>query len=180
MTRFIAFLRAVNVGGRIVKMEQLRAWFVRMGYRNVETFIASGNVIFESASPDETTVRWKIEEFLGAAMGGEFPVFLRTTAELAAVARHPAFTAAELAGATALNVAFLDGPLGGAADKALERWQSETDVLRVHGRELYWLCRVKQSDSKFSNAALERAIRARSTIRTLGTVQKISAKYPAA
>ena len=180
MTRFIAFLRAVNVGGRIVKMEQLRAWFVRMGYRNVETFIASGNVIFDSQSPDETTVRWKIEEFLGAAMGGEFPVFLRTTAELAAVTRYPAFTVAELTGAEALNVAFLDGPLGGAADKGLERWQSENDVLRVYGRELYWLCRTKQSDSKFSNAALERAIRARSTIRTLGTVQKIAAKYPAA
>ena len=42
MTRFIAFLRAVNVGGRIVKMEQLRTWFVRMGYSGVETFIASG------------------------------------------------------------------------------------------------------------------------------------------
>ena len=179
MTRFIAFLRAVNVGGRVVKMEQLRAWFVRMGFTNAETFIASGNVIFDSRSPDETTTRRKIEEFLSNAFGQESHVFLRTPAEVAAVARHQAFTASELDGAVAFNVAFLDGPLGEAADRALARWRGDLDVLRVHGRELYWLCRVPQSDSKFSNAALERAIKARATIRTLGTVTKLAAKYPA-
>ena len=178
MTRYIAFLRAVNVGGRVVKMEQLRAWFVRMGFTNAETFIASGNVIFDSRSPDETTTRRKIEEFLSNAFGQEMHVFLRTPAEVAAVARYQAFTASELDGAVAFNVAFLDGPLGEAAHKALERWQTETDVLRVHGRELYWLCRQMQSDSKFSNAVLERAIKARATIRTLGTVTKLAAKYP--
>jgi len=47
MTRYVALLRAINVGGRTVKMDVLRKHFARMGFANVETFIASGNVIFE-------------------------------------------------------------------------------------------------------------------------------------
>ena len=84
----------------------------------------------------------------------------------------------KLMGAAALNVAFLEGPLDAGATGALGRWQSETDVLRVLGRELYWLCRERQSDSKFSNAVLERAIKRRATIRTLSTLTKLAAKYP--
>ena len=48
MTRCVAFLRAVNVGGRTVKMEALRAAFEALGFEPVQTFIASGNVIFET------------------------------------------------------------------------------------------------------------------------------------
>ena len=50
MPRYVAFLRAINVGGHTVKMDQLRRLFERLGFSKVETFIASGNVIFESAS----------------------------------------------------------------------------------------------------------------------------------
>ena len=50
MPRYIAFLRAVNVGGRIVKMDELREHFAAAGFSDVETFIASGNVIFSSSA----------------------------------------------------------------------------------------------------------------------------------
>ena len=176
----IAFLRAVNVGGRVVRMEELRAWFVEMGFGKVETFIASGNVIFEARRGSETAWRQKIETTLHARIGYEVHTFLRTEAEIAAVARCEPFTAEERAGATALNVAFLQTPLAEPARMALERWPSEIDVLRVHGREVYWLSRTRQSDSKFSNAVLERIIKGRATLRGLATVTKLAAKYPAA
>ena len=48
MTRYVAFLRAINVGGHVVKMEALRKLFESMGFQRVETYIASGNVIFDS------------------------------------------------------------------------------------------------------------------------------------
>jgi uncharacterized protein (DUF1697 family) len=50
MLRCLAFLRAINVGGHIVKMEFLRDLFERLGFSNVKTFIASGNVMFEIQS----------------------------------------------------------------------------------------------------------------------------------
>lgn len=180
MPRYIAFLRAVNVGERVVRMEELRAWFVDLGFKKVETFIASGNVIFEPRRADEAALRPKIETALRAALGYEVHTFLRTDAEVAAVARCEPFTAEERADAAALNVAFLHEPPGDAAREALERWPSEIDVLRVHGREVYWLCRMRQSDSKFSNVTLERVIKGRATLRGLATVTKLAAKYPAA
>jgi uncharacterized protein (DUF1697 family) len=48
MSRFIAFLRAINVGGHTVKMDDLRQLFEALGFSGVETFIASGNVVFET------------------------------------------------------------------------------------------------------------------------------------
>ena len=179
MSRFVAFLRAVNVGGRVVRMETLRAWFAGMGFANVETFIASGNVVFETRARDEASLQRKIEAGLHTLLGYEVHTFLRTGAEVAAVARCEPFTEEERAGAAAVNVAFLEGPLDAAAEEALARWPSDIDVLRVQGRELYWLCRERQSDSKFSNAALERIIKGRATIRTLSTLTKLAAKYPA-
>ena len=63
-TKYIAFLRAINVGGHTVKMEALRGLFEAMGFRNVETFIASGNIIFEAGSQSTGTLEKKIEQTL--------------------------------------------------------------------------------------------------------------------
>jgi len=60
MPKFIAFLRAINVGGHVVKMDQLRRFFEALGFANVETFIASGNVIFESKSKDPAALQRQI------------------------------------------------------------------------------------------------------------------------
>src|SRR6185503_16055156 len=69
MPKYIAFLKAINVGGHIVKMDYLRQLFEEMGFSNVKTFIASGNVIFDSASKSGKTMEKKIEEFLHSRLG---------------------------------------------------------------------------------------------------------------
>ena len=67
--RYIALLRAINVGGHTVKMEQLRGLFADIGFANVETFIASGNVIFDALSADEAALATQIEHSLAQALG---------------------------------------------------------------------------------------------------------------
>ena len=69
--RYIAFLRAVNVGGRVVKMPVLKKAFESLQLSNVETFIASGNVVFETAASDVLKVERKIESRLREALGYE-------------------------------------------------------------------------------------------------------------
>src|SRR6185369_8391120 len=61
MPKYVAFLRAINVGGHVVKMDQLRALFEALGFANVETFIASGNVIFDSKSKNVAALERKID-----------------------------------------------------------------------------------------------------------------------
>src|SRR5690348_3357996 len=107
MNRYIAFLRAINVGGHTVKMDALRAHIQALGLQNVETFIASGNVIFESPEQDAQALEKRIEAHLKQALGYEVATFLRTPAELAAVAAYLPFAKRELAlESNSLYVAF--------------------------------------------------------------------------
>src|SRR5687768_9945680 len=108
MARYVAFLRAINVGGRYVKMEELKRHFVEMGLEEVSTFIASGNVIFESRARDVPALERKIEQALKEGLGYPVATFIRSTQELAAVAEHDPFPDCPDAG---VYVAFLhDAP----------------------------------------------------------------------
>lgn len=178
MPRFIAFLRAVNVGGHTVKMDELRALFEAMGFAKVETFIASGNVIFDSRARDAAALERKIEAQLQKSLGYEVKTFVRSDAEVAAISRYQPFDAALMQSAVALNVAFLAEPLAAEAQQALRKLSTGIDEFHAHGREIYWLCRKKQSESEFSNAVLEKTLKLRATLRGTNTLLKLAAKYP--
>jgi uncharacterized protein (DUF1697 family) len=177
MPRFIAFLRAINVGGHTVKMDHLRQLFETFGFAHVETFIASGNVIFEAPSKNAKALERQIAAGLRAALGYEVATFLRTEAELAAIASYTPFPPAALKTAQALNIAFLADAPDAQAQRKLMTLRTDIDAFRVHEREVYWLCRKKQSESTFSNAALEKALGQASTLRGANTLQKMAAKY---
>jgi uncharacterized protein (DUF1697 family) len=176
MAKYIAFLRAINVGGHNVKMDALREVFIGMGFGGVETFIASGNVIFE-ADGAPAALEQQIETGLQAALGYEVVTFLRTPAETAAIAALQPFPEAEFAAAAAFNVGFLKEPLGPDGLAALEALATEIDAFRAPGREVYWLCRKKQSESKISNVVFERKIKTRTTFRGMNTFQRLAERY---
>ena len=175
--RYFAFLRAINVGGHVVTMETLRRLFDAAGCTDVETFIASGNVIFRSSAKDIDTLRKAIERRLEASLGYAVDTFIRSEAELAAVARYAPFSAARRAAARALNVAFLVEPLPRSAEKTIKALETDVDAFQVNGREVYWLCAMSQSDSKFNNVVFERTLKTRATWRNINTVMRLAAKY---
>ena len=177
MPRFIAFLRAINVGGHTVKMDYLRQLFEALGFSNVETFIASGNVFFETTAKNAAALEKTIGAKLREALGYEVAAFLRTATELADIANYRPFRGAELDAAVALNVAFLAEPLDKTSKVKLLALRTAIDDFHIHGREIYWLCRKKQSESTFSNAVLEKTLGRPSTLRGANTVQKMAAKY---
>jgi len=177
MTKYISFLRAINVGGHTVKMDALRQLFESLEFANIETFIASGNVIFETKSSDIKSLEKKIEKHLKENLGYDVATFIRTDTELTEIANYQAFKKSEMDSAVAFNVAFLSDPLDDSSVKKLMMLKTDIDNFHVHGREVYWLCRKKQSDSTFSNAVLEKKLGLRSTIRQMSTVQKMAEKY---
>ena len=107
MSRFIAFLRAINVGGHTVKMDHLRGLFESSGFLSIETFIASGNVIFDTKSRDVKVFEMRIEKMLKNALGFEVAAFIRTGMELADIAKYEPFPQPAIDKASALNIAFL-------------------------------------------------------------------------
>jgi len=175
MPRCIAFLRAVNVGGRFIKMEALRAAFEALGLANVRTFIASGNVIFETRARDLVALERKIETHLHASFGFDVHTFIRTETELAAIVAHPAFDAAEAAAASTHVVGFIACAPAAAAATLIERFHSDADRFHLHARELHWISHHKQSETTFSNAAFERALKMRATFRNITTLRKLLA-----
>lgn len=177
MARYVAFLRAVNVGGRTVTMDRLRAPFESLGFGKVETFIASGNVIFEApARKSSSTLERGIEKALADSLGYEVRTFIRSEAELAAIAAHPAFPPATVAKATVVTVGFMAAGLDPAARKKLAGYASEVDDFHANGREVYWLCRTRQSESPFFKVPFEKHFGV-ATFRNMNTVRRILEKY---
>jgi uncharacterized protein (DUF1697 family) len=177
MPRLIAFLRAINVGGHTVKMDHLRQLFESLGFSNVETFIASGNVVFETTSKRTATLEKTIAAGLREALGYEVATFIRTEAELARIANHTPFRQSDLKAAVALNIAFLAETLDNPSKQKLMALRTPIDDFAVHDREIYWLCRKKQSESTFSNAVLEKTLGKPATLRGANTVKQMAAKY---
>jgi uncharacterized protein (DUF1697 family) len=176
--RYIAFLRAINVGKRQVKMDRLRAVFEQAGFGDVETFIASGNVIFTSPETDARTLEKRIEGVLEKELGFAVETFLRTPAELDAVAKYRPF--GDEGDTHTVYVNFLYEPLPKDAVERLEALRTEVDEFHVHGREFYWLARKKTSESLVTGPMLAKAVGkgVPSTNRNVTTVRKLAAKYP--
>ena len=179
MGLYVAFLRGMNLGGRRIKNEDLRAEFERLGFVAVATFRASGNVIFDAgaAGASAAALSERIESGIGEALGYEVPVFLRSAAEVAAIAAQRPF-ASRLLGASKgkLQVLLLARqPAAAARAKVLELADDE-DRLALAGRELYWLPSGGVSESELDLKAIDAALD-KGTMRTMGTIEQIAARH---
>ena len=177
MPRYVAFLRAVNVGGRVVKMERLRQVFEEAGlhgrldaHRERERPLHGGAGARRRRSRRRSRRRWS------AALGYDVATFLRTPAELAAVAAQRPFPDEDLGEAHGVYVGFLKEPLGAAQHDLVHGFRTPTDEFAVGGREVWWLCRVRSSESEFSGARLKKALAVRATFRNLTTVRALAAR----
>lgn len=174
LRKFIAFLRAINVGGHTVKMDRLRQLFEALGFENVETFIASGNVIFDSPAQDARKLELQIEGHLKESLGYPVSTFLRTPEEVAHAAAFRPFPEAP---DSTLYVGFLASEVSPETRAKVAACRTPIDEFHVHGREVYWLCHKKLSESLFSGAKLEKALGTATTLRNLTTVRKLADKY---
>ena len=178
MPKYLAFLRAINVGGHTVKMDYLRSLFEEVGFANVETFIASGNIVFDSKSKNTKTLEQKIEKHLREILGYEVRTFVRATSELAEVANYEPFSKAELnAAGNSLYVGFLGDKPSNDAAKKVSSLSGPTNEFAVHGREVYWLIRTSFRESAVSGALLEKTLGMPATFRNVNTVRRLAAKY---
>lgn len=181
MARYIALLRAINVGGRIVTMVELKKLFAQLKFTDIETFIASGNVIFSAKTAPAATLERKIAAHLFSKLGYAVETFVRRDDEMPGVAAHPAFPPKVRDGALSLHVGFLAVTPSAAAQKAIQALASEFDEFHFHGAHVYWLSRRKFSETTITMPRFERALGGSATFRSITTVQKLAAKYgPAA
>ncbi|HEX5971470.1 MAG TPA: DUF1697 domain-containing protein [Gemmatimonadaceae bacterium] len=178
MSRWVALLRAINVGGHVVKMDRLRTLFEELDFTDVETVIASGNVLFSSSARSAGALEERIERHLASALGYAVTTFIRTPDEMGAVAAFDPFPGAVEDGHT-LSVAFLKQHPGSQVAERLHGMRTDYDELRVVGRELYWLARGRMSDSKVWRTPMEKVLEGPATSRNVTTVRKLAEKLAA-
>lgn len=180
MQQYIAFLRGINVGGHRVKMTDLRAQFETLGFTNVATFIASGNVIFETADTDTARLQARIEQQLQMGLGYEVATFLRSRAEVAAIATYEPFTPATIDVDTfTLSIMLMAQTPADDLHHQLAAFETPLDAFHVHDREIYWLCRAKTTESLVNWALAGKTISLPPvTVRNATTIRKLAAKYP--
>jgi uncharacterized protein (DUF1697 family) len=177
VSRFVAFLRGMNVGGHRLTNAELRAHFEALGFADVDTFRASGNVVFAGEDRPPALVRERIEAGLLERLGYAVPSFIRNAEQLRAIAEGQPFAPKLLkASAGKLQVGFLLDPVTAPARKRLEALAGEDDRLAFDGCEMYWLPRAGVLDSRLDMQTIARELGAM-TMRTKGTVEQIFAKH---
>jgi uncharacterized protein (DUF1697 family) len=171
--KYVAFLRAINVGGHaIIKMADLKKMFESAGLENVQTYIQSGNVVFESEADSESLAK-QIEPQLEKAAEYKIHVFVRTMREVEAIAKKPPFTPER---DETVFVSFLNKKPDKKSQQAVLTFRSEADDFAFKERELYNL-RLDREQSVFSGNFVEKLLKMPTTVRNLTTITKIVEKY---
>jgi uncharacterized protein (DUF1697 family) len=174
---FAAFLRGINVGGHRVGGDELRSVFEDLGFTDVATFRASGNIIFRAADEPAGRMGARVEAALHDALGYEVRVFLRSAAQVRAIAAREPFPP-ELVEASKgkLQVSMLEKKPARGVQEDVLALATDEDRLAFGDRELFWLPSGGILDSELDSQTIERLL-GTTTMRTMGTVEQIAAKY---
>lgn len=175
MKKYIAFLRGINVGGRKpVKMEDLKKTFAALGFQNVNTVLASGNVFFDTMEPRADALVKSIEEKLKQVFGHEIGVLVRSLKELQDLAGHNPFKNVKVTPQTRLYVTFLSQKPKTRLKLPHESPGKDFKILRVSDREV---CSALTLSPNWGTTdlmpVLEREFGEKITTRNWNTIAKI-------
>lgn len=171
MTRYVAFLRGINVGGHnIIKKETLQNAFTSLGFTNVSTYKQSGNVIFETNSKDPETNQKAIQEKLSQLIGGDIVVFLRTMAQLKELIKSNPFTSKGTEGNSFL-ITFTSSKQTNST-LPIKIPKSTAEIIHIKDFEAYSITRGHGDGGK-PNPFIESKFKTQATTRNLNTIKEI-------
>jgi len=176
MSKYVAFLRGINVGGsKIIKMEVLRGLFESLGFTNVTSYIQSGNVIFDARTKNLTTLKAKVEQELKSSLGHEISVAVVSFSDLAAIVEQDPFAGIEVDDDVMLFVTFLSAQPEAIPKLPLAVPKENFEVIGLQDRAVFIVARRK-SDGRaaFPNAFIEKQFGVPGTTRNWSVVKKIA------
>ena len=171
MTKFIALLRGINVSGqKKIPMVELRELLAKMGLSNVQTYIQSGNVIFQSSESNKAKLALQIHNAIKAHFGFEVPVLVLKPKELKAI-----FDACPVPEDQKTNSYFM--MLYEVPDKILVEEVSNlsysNETFHIKDTCIYFYSAIGYGKSKFSNNFFERKLKFTATARNYKTMAKL-------
>ena len=176
MAAIVCMLRGVNVGGHNqIKMDDLRALCASLKCRNPQTYVQSGNVVFESAQKDRLKLSQAIAGAIERKCGFRPSVILRTASELRVVVKRNPFSGRAGIEPGKLLVTFLAEKPGRAAAAALKERAISPEELHLVGSEIYIYFPNGAGRSKLNWSNLDKTLQTTGTARNWNTVTKLLA-----
>lgn len=174
LVSYIFMIRGINVGGhKIVKMDALRKSFEKLGFKDVQTYVQSGNVVAKAPKQVTVALEEKVRKQILKDFGHEVTVMVRSAEEMEAVIRANPFAKDASNDVTRLHVTFLSEIPESGGVKLLAKISAGADKYHCCGREVYLYCPGGYGESKLSNNALEKALSRNGTTRNWNTVNKL-------
>ncbi|WP_129749719.1 DUF1697 domain-containing protein [Flavobacterium beibuense] len=176
MALYLALFRGINVSGKkIIKMEDLRKLMDAEGYKNVKTYIQSGNVIFESDETSKSKIAAAIESMIEKQYGFKVVIFVIDMNDVnRAVANNPFAKKGELEeGTKKLYVTFLSEKPSVENIEKLEQSSIGEDIIELRDDILYFKLISKASETKLSNNLIESKLKVSATTRNWNTTLKL-------
>ena len=174
--QYIAILRGINVGtGRKVLMANLKKLCESLGLKNVQTYIQSGNLIFElEQSEPISALETRLQKAFSETFGFEIPVLIRTAAEWAeSIAQNP-FLNEENVNIDRLHLTCLKEMPAPELLEKIKTFQYLPDRYEIVGRDVFIFCAAGYGTSKLVNSFFESKLKTQATTRNWKTVMKLN------
>jgi len=174
MAVYISILRGINVSGqKIIKMDDLRGLYSGMGFTNVETYIQSGNVIFQYPLTETVVLEKNINEKIAGSLYFEVPVLVKELSELKEIIRNNPFLTEKGGNISQLYATFLSSSPS-AEDISKISGNYTPDEFAVIGKTIYLFCPGGYGKAKLSNTFFEKKLKVSATTRNWKTITELA------
>ncbi len=171
METYISLLRGINVSGKNkIKMTDLKRSFESHGFLNVQTYIQSGNVIFQYKHGYEKQLEDKIQHLIKSVFGFDVPVVIRTFQDFKDIISATPFSAKE---ETMQYVTFLKSAPDSFPDDKINPAKNESEIVSIVDKNIYLYCPIGYGRTKLSNAFFEKKLKQTATTRNWKTIRTL-------
>jgi uncharacterized protein (DUF1697 family) len=171
---YVALLRGINLSGhKIVKMDQLRKAFEELGFKDVKTYIQSGNVVFKGPGTVPQNLVKRIEEKILRQFGFPVPVVVKTSDEIGEIIRNNPLVKEKGVDLSKLHVTFLSCAPERSALTTLEAFAAGADQFRCSVAAIYLHCPNGYHETKLGNNVLGKMLKVGTTTRNWKTVNQV-------
>lgn len=175
MEKYIAILRGINVSGsKMIKMEKLKLSMIELKFRNIETYIQSGNILFEYTKTNQQELADLITHKIEEAFGFHVPVIVKNAKELNTVIANNPFISNRNEAIDKLHVTFFSGEPDKALQDKLAKNVTDSDEFIIAGNMVYLFCPNGYGRTKFNNNYFEGKLKISATTRNWKTVIKLA------
>ena len=174
MNGYVAFLRGINVGGqKLMSMAKLSRAFEKLGFKNVRTYIQSGNVIFETGRANRDTLSRQIEQAMRDLFGDDVAVFLRTFQEIESIIALYPLGGKSTDTKVNLYVSFTSRKISGSPALPFFSAKKDVEIILIRDCDVFSISHEIGGKYGFPNVFIEKEFKVQATTRNWTTINKI-------